>query len=264
MKAVILAGGLGTRLREETEFRPKPMVEIGGRPILWHIMKHLSSYGINEFVIAVGYKGEMIKDYFLNYETRNNDFTVQLGRRDAITVHSGHDESNWEVTVADTGPETLTGGRIRRVAKYLSDEPFLVAYGDGLSDVDISALVSNHTSRDALATVTITQPTSRYGVVNLHGEFVEAFQEKPRLDGWVNIGYFVFDPRALEYIVDDGPLEQAPLASLARDGQLGTYRHTGFWQPMDTYREASMLNEMWQLGRVPWLMHALNELAPGE
>jgi glucose-1-phosphate cytidylyltransferase len=252
LKAVILAGGLGTRLREETEFRPKPMVEIGGRPILWHIMKHLSTYGIREFVIAVGYKGEMIKDYFLNYETRNNDFTVQLGQREAISIHGGHDESDWEVTVADTGQETLTGGRIRRVAKYLSDEPFLVAYGDGLSNVDISALVSTHASHHSLATVTITQPPSRYGVVHLNGDLVEGFQEKPRLDGWVNIGYFIFEPRALEYVVNDGSLELTPLVSLARDGELGAYRHNGFWQPMDTFREATLLNDLWNSGAAPW------------
>lgn len=252
MKAVILAGGLGTRLREETEFRPKPMVEVGGRPILWHIMKHLSAHGITEFIIAVGYKGEIIKDYFLNYQTRSNDFTVRLGSRDDITIHGGHDESNWTVTVADTGPDTLTGGRIRRVAKYLDDEPFLVAYGDGVSNVDVETLIAGHKERGLLATLTITQPPSRYGVVHLQGDTVEAFQEKPRLDGWVNIGYFIFERKALAYLHDDGPLEQEPLGALARDGQLGAHRHAGFWQPMDTYRETSLLNEMWAQGTAPW------------
>lgn len=252
MKAVILAGGLGTRLREETEFRPKPMVEVGGRPILWHIMKHLSSYGITEFVVAVGYKGELIKDYFLNYGTRNNDFTVRLGNRDDVTIHGGHDEAEWRVTVADTGPETLTGGRLRRIAKYLTNEPFLLTYGDGVSDVDIDALLSGHRNRGMLATVTITQPPSRYGVVHVQGETVEAFQEKPRLDGWVNIGYFVFEPAVLTYLRDDGPLEQEPLARLARDGQLGAHRHLGFWQPMDTYRESTLLNQLWSKGAAPW------------
>lgn len=252
MKAVILAGGLGTRLREETEFRPKPMVEIGGRPILWHIMKHLSSYGLTEFVVAVGYKGEMIKDYFLNYETRNNDFTVRLGHRDDVTIHGGHDEANWRVTVADTGPDTLTGGRIRRITKYLDNEPFLIAYGDGVSDVDIDAVIAGHRERGLLATVTVTQPPSRYGVVHLKEDTVDTFQEKPRLDGWVNIGYFVFEREALAYLHDDGPLELEPLARLAKNSQLGAHRHAGFWQPMDTYKEAELLNGLWETNNAPW------------
>ena len=252
MKAVILAGGLGTRLREETEFRPKPMVEIGGRPILWHIMKHLSTFGIKDFVVAIGYKGDQIKQYFLNYETRNNDFTIDLGNRDRIVVHGDHGESDWTVTVAETGEETLTGGRIRQAAKYLDDEPFLVAYGDGLSNVNIASLVETHQNQGTLATVTITQPPSRYGVVHVVGDRVGAFQEKPRLDGWVNIGYFVFDPGVLGYLDNDGPLEGDPLSALARDQQLSAFRHDGFWQPMDTYREASLLNDMWANGRSPW------------
>ena len=252
LKAVILAGGLGTRLREETEFRPKPMVEIGGRPILWHIMKHLSTHGISEFIVAVGYRGDIIKDYFLNYETRNNDFTIRLGSRDEVTIHGGHDEAEWRVTVADTGPETPTGGRIRRIAHYLSDQPFLVAYGDGVSNVDVGALIEGHHQRGLLATVTITQPPSRFGVVHLEGDNVQAFREKPRLDGWVNIGYFVFDHRALTYVRDDGPLEQRPLGELARDGQLGAHRHWGYWQPMDTYRETVLLNDLWRKGAAPW------------
>jgi glucose-1-phosphate cytidylyltransferase len=229
------------------------MVEIGGRPILWHIMKHLSTYGIREFVIAVGYKGEMIKDYFLNYETRSNDFTVRLGNRGSITIHGGHDESDWEVTIADTGPETFTGGRIRKAMKYLTNERFLVAYGDGLSDVNIHKLLQAHDAQQKLATITITQPPSRYGVVDLDGDRVTAFQEKPRLDGWVNIGYFVFEPEVLEYIVDEGPLEVAPLSALARDEELGSFRHSGFWQPMDTYREVELLNRLWISGQTPWL-----------
>lgn len=260
MKAVILAGGLGTRLREETEFRPKPMVEIGGRPVLWHIMKHLSNYGIEDFVVAVGYKGEMIKDYFLNYETRNNDFTVRLGERDSVTVYGGHAEAGWTVTIADTGPETLTGGRLLRASRYLSDEPFLIAYGDGLSSVNIDALRRQHEEQETLATVTVTRPSSRYGVVQLGHNRVEAFQEKPRLDGWVNIGYFIFEPSALRYLVDGAPLEQEPLSRLAADGQLGAYRHDGFWQPMDTYREATVLNQMWLQGSTPWL----GRVSPGE
>ena len=254
MKAVILAGGLGTRLREETEFRPKPMVEIGGRPVLWHIMKHLGTYGIQDFVIAVGYKGEIIKDYFLNYETRNNDFTIRLGERESVTVYGGHAEAGWTVTLADTGPETHTGGRLLRAAKYFSDEQFLVAYGDGLSDVNIDALRRRHALQETIATVTVTQPPSRYGVVQLgEDRRVEAFQEKPRLDGWVNIGYFIMEPAALRYLAEDTPLEKEPLGRLAADGQLGAYQHDGFWQPMDTYREAVLLNEMWSQGTAPWI-----------
>lgn len=254
LKAVILAGGLGTRLREETEFRPKPMVEIGGRPILWHIMKHLSAHGISDFIIAVGYKGEAIKDYFLNYETRNNDFTVQLGQRDSVIIHGGHEEANWTVTVADTGPTTLTGGRILRAAKYLSDEPFLVAYGDGLSDVDVSALVRSHEEAGSLATVTVTQPPSRFGVVHLDGHYVAAFQEKPKLEGWVSIGYFVFELGVLDYIKDEEPLERETLSTLAQDGQLAAFRHNGFWQPMDTHKEVELLNATVKSGKIPWTL----------
>jgi glucose-1-phosphate cytidylyltransferase len=216
-------------------------------------MKQLSTHGITDFIVAAGYKGEMIKDYFLNYATRNNDFTVRLGNREDITIHGGHDEADWQVTVADTGPDTLTGGRIRRVAKYFGEEPFLVAYGDGVSDVDVTALVAGHHQRGLLATVTITQPPSRYGVVHLTGDTVDAFQEKPRLEGWVNIGYFVFEAEALAYLRDDGPLERDPLAALARDGQLGAHRHTGFWQPMDTYKEAELLNQLWATNNAPWI-----------
>jgi glucose-1-phosphate cytidylyltransferase len=228
------------------------MVEIGGRPILWHIMKHLSSYGITEFVIAVGYKGDLIKDYFLNYETRNNDFTVRLGDRDAVTIHGGHDEADWQVTVADTGSDTLTGGRVKRAAQYLGDEPFLVTYGDGLSDVNIEELVSTHMTTQALATLTITQPTSRFGVADVTDTgLVAQFREKPQLEGWVNIGYFIFEPEVLTYI-EDGPLERRPLSRLAAEGRLAAYRHSGYWQPMDTYREAQMLNQVWTDGKAPW------------
>jgi glucose-1-phosphate cytidylyltransferase len=253
MKALILAGGLGTRLREETEFRPKPMVEIGGRPILWHIMKHLSGYGITEFVIAVGYRGEMIKDYFLNYETRNNDFTVRLGNKHSVTIHGGHDEADWQVTIVDTGAETLTGGRVKRAARYLDDEAFLVTYGDGLSDVNIDELVATHMQGRTLATLTITQPTSRFGVADItESGLVSQFLEKPKLEGWVNIGYFIFETSVLDYLDDDGPLETTPLSRLSAEGHLGAYRHSGYWQPMDTYREAQMLNQAWNEGNAPW------------
>lgn len=254
MKAVILAGGLGTRMREETEFRPKPMVEIGGRPIIWHIMKHLAAYGIHDFIVAIGYKGDLIKDYFLNYETRSNDFSIRLGSRDSLVIHSSHDESDWSVTLADTGPETLTGGRVLQASRYLDDENFIVTYGDGVSDVKIDQLLEKHRASGTLATVTTAQPSSRYGVVHLEGDRVSGFQEKPQLDGWVNIGYFVMEPEVLSYLSIDGALEERPLTQLAEERQLAAYRHTGFWQPMDTYREALLLNRLWRQGQAPWSM----------
>ena len=253
MQAILLAGGLGTRMREETEFRPKPMVEIGGRPVLWHIMKNLAHFGITDFIVATGYKSDMIKDYFLNYEARNNDFTVTLGSRDSLRFHSGHEESEWTVTVAYTGNDTMTGGRVYRASRYLADGPFLVTYGDGLANVDIHALVSNHQASGTLATVTTVQPTSRFGVMDVDQDGrVTQFLEKPKLDGWINIGFFVMEQAALDYLDDDCVLEQEPLLQLAADAQLSAYRHPGFWQPMDTFREATMLNEMWLSGEAPW------------
>lgn len=253
MKAVLLAGGLGTRMREETEFRPKPMVEVGGRPVLWHIMKNLGHYGITDFIVATGYKSEIIKEYFLNYEARNNDFTIDLGNRGSLTFHDAHDEAQWTVTVAYTGEETPTGGRLHKVARYLDDEQFLVTYGDGLADVNISALREYHNSQGTLATVTTVQPFSRFGVMEMaEGGKVTQFREKPRLEGWINIGFFIMEPGALKYLAPDSVLEEQPLAELARDAQLSAYRHTGFWQPMDTYRENRMLNDMWADGTAPW------------
>lgn len=253
MKAVLLAGGLGTRIREETEFRPKPMVEVGGRPILWHIMKNLSTYGITDFVVATGYKSAMIKDYFLNYEAQSNDFTVTLGRRESLVFHGAHDEADWSVTVAFTGDLTPTGGRVHRVAQYLDDEPFLVTYGDGLADVDIAALRAFHEASGRLGTVTTVQPTSRFGVLDLGPDGqVTQFREKPRLDGWINIGFIVLEPGALAYFDPDCVLEQGPLVDLAAAGQLSAYRHDGFWQPMDTFRESTLLNDLWAEGRAPW------------
>jgi glucose-1-phosphate cytidylyltransferase len=253
MKAVLLAGGLGTRMREETEFRPKPMVEVGGKPVLWHIMKNLGHFGITDFIVATGYKSDVIKEYFLNYEARNNDFTIELGKKDSLTFHDEHDEGRWTVTVAYTGDETPTGGRLHRAARYLDDEQFLVTYGDGLADVDISALRNFHSHQGTLATVTTVQPFSRFGVMEVAGEGkVTQFREKPRLEGWINIGFFIMEPGALAYIHSDSVLEEEPLAQLARDGQLSAYRHSGFWQPMDTYRENRMLNDLWDSGQAPW------------
>ncbi len=253
MKAVLLAGGLGTRIREETEFRPKPMVEVGGRPILWHIMKNLSGYGITEFIVATGYKSSMIKEYFLNYEAQSNDFTVELGNRDSLVFHGAHDEASWQVTVAFTGDDTMTGGRVFRAAKYLDDEPFLVTYGDGLANVDIDALREFHTRSGTLATVTTVQPTSRFGVLDVgDGGEVTQFREKPTLDGWINIGFIIFQPQALSYFDADCVLEQGPLVDLAGARQLSAFRHDGFWQPMDTFRESKLLNDLWSSDDAPW------------
>jgi glucose-1-phosphate cytidylyltransferase len=253
MKVVILAGGLGTRLREETEFKPKPMVEVGGHPVLWHIMKNFSNYGHTEFIIATGYKSEYIKDYFLHYKTRNNDFTITLGRSDSLTIH-GQDEQDWKVTVADTGLNTLTGGRLVGCGKYLDpNENFLMTYGDGLANVDLAKLVKFHDESKKLATVTVVQPLSRFGVVDLDDkDQVVQFREKPQVEGWINVGFFVMSPKVLSYIDPTEPLEQKPLTKLANDGNLNAFRHNGFWQPMDTYREAQLLNELWDAGKAPW------------
>lgn len=252
MKIVLLAGGLGTRLREETEYRPKPMIEVGGKPVLWHIMKNFSTFGLKEFIVCTGYRGEVIKDYFLNYEARMNDFTAHLGAASQIEYHGGHDESDWKVTVADTGATTMTGGRVKRVGKYV-DGRFMVTYGDGLADVDIAALLKFHEAHGKLATVTTIRPLSRFGVMDLSSDGqVKQFREKPQTDDFVNAGFFVFEPKVLDYLDDECVLEQAPLEQLAREGQLMAYKHEGFWQPMDTYREFTMLNEMWDSGSAPW------------
>jgi glucose-1-phosphate cytidylyltransferase len=252
MKVVLLAGGLGTRLREETEYRPKPMVEVGGRPILWHIMKNFATFDLSEFIICTGYKGEVIKDYFLNYDARTNDFTAHLGKTNRIEYHNDHDENNWMVTVADTGASTMTGGRVKRIEKYV-DGRFIVTYGDGLADVDINALLKFHESHGRLATVTTIRPLSRFGVMDLAADGqVRQFREKPQTDDYVNAGFFVFEPGVFDYLDEDCVLEQQPLERLADQQQLMAYRHEGFWQPMDTYREFTMLNEMWESGTAPW------------
>ena len=253
MKAVILAGGLGTRLREETEYRPKPMVEVGGRPIIWHIMKLLAHGGINDFVVCTGYRGDVIRDYFLNYEARMNDFTVHLGQRESIEYHDRHPEGDWKVTIAETGAETMTGGRVKRVERYVAGERVLVTYGDGLADVDIAALVAFHESHGRLATVTTVRPLSRFGVMDLGRDGqVEQFREKPITDDYVNAGFFIFEPEVFSYLDESCVLEQGPLEALARERQLMAYRHDGFWQPMDTYREYTMLNQMWSDDDAPW------------
>lgn len=254
MKAVLLAGGLGTRMREETEFRPKPMVEVGGKPVLWHIMKVYSQHGIKDFVICAGYKGNVIKNYFYNYAAENLDFTVRLGDHNEIVYHGSHDEFNWTVTVVDTGPNTMTGGRIKRIQRYIGDEAFLCTYGDGIADVDITSLVESHNEANKLATMTTTRPTSRFGVVDLDDSgSVTKFREKPRVDDWVNIGYFVFEPAIFDLIEDDTTvLEEFPLHKLAEDFNISAFKHDGFWQPMDTQREAQQLNQIWETGNAPW------------
>jgi glucose-1-phosphate cytidylyltransferase len=253
LKAVILAGGLGTRLSEETLVRPKPMVEVGGKPILWHIMKIFSTGGINDFVICCGYKSYMIKEYFKNYFYHQSDITIDL-RDNEITVHKKAAEP-WRVTLVDTGEMTMTGGRLKRVVDYLRDEEaFCFTYGDGVADIDIQALLSQHKQGRKLATVTAVQPSGRYGSLELDGSGVTGFTEKPKGDGgWINGGYFVLSPKVIDYIEGDSTSwEEAPLTRLAGEGQLQAYFHKGFWQPMDTLREKNLLESLWAEKRAPW------------
>lgn len=254
MKVVILCGGLGTRLKEETEYRPKPLVDIGGKPILWHIMKIYAHYGLTDFVLCLGYRGDSIKDYFLNYEAMNNDFTVHLGCQNRVQYHSVHKEQDFNVTLAETGAETMTGGRLKRAARYLGKDTFMMTYGDGVADVDLKALAEFHRSHGKIATVTAVRPFSRFGILNLGAkDRVESFSEKPQTDGWASAGYCVFDARILDYIEgDDCVLERGPFERLARDGQLMAYKHNGFFYAMDTYREYLHLNELWAGGKAPW------------
>ena len=252
MKAVILAGGLGTRISEETALRPKPMVEIGGKPVLWHIMKIYSAHGVNDFVVCCGYKGYLIKEYFANYFLHMSDVTFDM-RDNRMQVHHAHAE-NWRVTLVDTGEHTQTGGRLKRVREHLGDEDFCFTYGDGVSDVDITAGVAFHRRKERLATLTGVQPPGRFGVLKLRGERVESFEEKPHGDGaWINGGFFVLSPKVIDLIEDDQTVwERGPLEKLARDGQLSAYLHRGFWQPMDTLRDKTYLEELWQGGKAPW------------
>lgn len=259
MKAVLLAGGLGTRMREETEFRPKPMVEIGGKPVLWHLMKTFAAYGVTDFVVCAGYKGEQIKAYFLNYAAQTNDFTIRLGRDGGVLFHGDHLERDWTVTVADTGQATLTAGRVERIEEYVKGERFIVTYGDGLADIDMSALLAFHDAHGLKATITTVRPLSRFGLVDVDETHrVTRFREKPQIDDWVSAGFFVFEQSIFDYLrnSDDTMLEHEPLARLAAERQLAAFRHRGFWQPMDTYREATLLNEMWDRGDAPWKVWA--------
>jgi glucose-1-phosphate cytidylyltransferase len=253
MKAVILAGGLGSRLSEETTVRPKPMVEIGGKPILWHIMKIYAAHGVEEFVICLGYKGYVIKEYFANYYLHTcEDLSFDL-RRDDVEIHRSSTEP-WRVTLVDTGEGTMTGGRLKRVLRYVGREDFCFTYGDGLADIDITALIAYHREQGALATVTVVQPPGRFGAVELDGTRVQSFQEKPRGDGaWLNGGFFVLSPEVGRYLEGDQSVwEREPLRGLTSEGQLASFRHRGFWQPMDTLRDRHELEELWESGRAPW------------
>ena len=254
MKAVILAGGLGTRLSEETDLKPKPMVEIGHKPILWHIMKIYSSHGVNDFIICCGYKGYVIKEYFANYFLHMSDVTFSM-KDNNMKVHQNNAEP-WTVTLVDTGEETLTGGRLKQVRDYIKDdESFCFTYGDGVSDVDITRLLEFHQSHGKQATLTATRPPGRYGALKMATDsIVDHFQEKPDGDGsWINGGFFVLNPKVIDRIIgDETSWEREPLTSLAADGELVAFKHDGFWQPMDTLRDKNMLNDLWDSGRAPW------------
>ncbi|MFQ3618919.1 MAG: glucose-1-phosphate cytidylyltransferase [Cyanobacteriota bacterium] len=254
MKAVILAGGLGTRLSEETTIKPKPMVEIGGQPILWHIMKIYSAHGINDFIICCGYKGYVIKEYFANYFLRMSDVTFDM-RFNQMNIHSGYAEP-WRVTLVDTGENSMTGGRLRRVREHIGNETFCFTYGDGVSDVNITELLEFHKQQATLATLTAVQPQGRFGAIALGEEQtkITQFHEKPVGDGaWINGGYFVLEPEVIDYVEDDLTVwEQEPLQKLAHMGQLSAYKHEGFWQPMDTLKDKNYLEELWKQGKAPW------------
>ena len=254
MKAVLLAGGLGTRISEETYVKPKPMVEVGGKPLLWHVMKIYSAHGINDFVICAGYKGYVIKEYFANYFLHMSDVTFDM-QDNSMEVHHRRSEP-WRITIVDTGEATMTGGRLKRVSKYLRDETFCFTYGDGVGDVNITELVAFHKREGCKATLTGVQPPGRYGALGIKGHKISNFQEKPEGDGgWINGGFFVLEPSVIELIDDDKSIwERKPLEILAAQSQLSIYKHTGFWQPMDTLREKILLEDLWASGEAPWKM----------
>lgn len=252
MKTVILAGGMGTRISEETHLKPKPMIEIGGKPILWHIMKSYSAHGIHDFIICLGYRGYFIKEYFANYFLHNSDVTFDMSDN-SMKVHENSAEP-WKVTLVDTGDKTMTGGRLKRVAPYLDNEPFCFTYGDGLSDVDIGSLVNFHKKHNTLATVTSVQPPGRFGALSMKDNKIVSFEEKPQGDGsWINGGFFVLSPKVLDYIEDDTSIwERDPLQQLSKEGQLSAFLHRGFWQPMDTLRDRVQLEKLWESQSAPW------------
>jgi len=255
MKVVILCGGRGTRLKEETEVRPKPLVEIGGKPILWHIMKIYAHYGFKDFILCLGYKGNLIKEYFLNYEAMNNDFTIQLGNHNSIQFHSNHEERDWNVTLVDTGMEAQTGARIKRVERFIDTDYFMVTYGDGVGDIDIKRLLKFHKSHGKIGTITGVHPSSRFGELLVEKNNVMKFHEKPQVsEGLINGGFFVFKRKFLDYLKDDDNcyLEREPLENLASARELVVYVHDSFWQCVDTYRELEMLNNLWKSPNPPW------------
>jgi glucose-1-phosphate cytidylyltransferase len=255
MDVVILCGGQGARMREETEYRPKPMVEVGGRPLLWHIMRLFGHHGLARFVLCLGYKGSMIKDYFLNYEAMTQDCTVAIGGRRQVWYHGTPEPFDFEVTLADTGVDTMTGGRVKRVESHVKGDTFMVTYGDGLADVDIGRLLAFHKAHGKLATVTTVQPASRFGITLLDDHSrVTSFSEKPKVEGWVSAGFFVFDRRVFDLLpADDASiLEKEPLERLAAEGQLMAYKHDGFFFAVDTYRDYLQVNELWAEGQAPW------------
>lgn len=255
MKLVILCGGLGTRLREETDFRPKPMVTIGNRPILWHIMKIYAHFGYTDFICALGYKGDMIKQYFFHYELLNNDITLELGKPQELCIHQCHDEIGWRITLADTSEKALKGSRLKQIEKYIDEDMFMVTYGDGLANVDINALVSFHKSHGRLATLTGINPASRFGELKIQGDQVAAFREKPsNSEGLINGGFFVFNRGVFDYLSTDKDcdLEVGPLEKIASEGELMVFKHTGFWSCMDNIRDMDYLNNLWSCGKAEW------------
>lgn len=252
MKTVILAGGLGTRIREESEFRPKPMVLIGNRPILWHIMKTYSHFDFNEFIVCVGYRGDDIRNYFLNYKTSTLDFTINLSDNQKI-VHNDNLKEKWNVTVAETGPSTPTGGRIFKIRDHITEDLFMCTYGDGVSNINIQKLLEFHRAHDKIATLSAVKVKSRFGVLDISNSAnVQSFQEKPMDSGWINAGYFVFNRKVFEYLDENSVLESSLLKTLSNQNELMAYKHEDFWQPMDTYRESQILNNLWSEDRAPW------------
>lgn len=255
MQTIILCGGLGTRLREETEFRPKPMVNIGDRPILWHIMKIYAHYGYNDFVLALGYKSEMIKNYFCHYELMNNDITIELGKPEKFCIHHGHEENGWKITLANTGENALKGSRLKKVQKYIKGDTFFATYGDGIADIDLNELISFHETHGKLATLTGINPASRFGELKIAGDKVEAFHEKPKNgDGLVNGGFFVFSRAVFDYLSEEEicDLEIGALEQIACQGELMVYKQKGFWACMDTPRDMDYLNKLWDENRAEW------------
>jgi len=253
MKVAILAGGLGTRLREETDLLPKPMVKVGGKPMIWHIMKTYANSELKDFVICSGYKGEVIKEYFREFQSFNSDFTVTLGSKANIEYHDNFEEEKWKVTVAETGLNSMTGGRLFKARKYLTGGTFMCTYGDGVSNINIKKLLEFHKLHGKIATISTVRPETRFGILDIDSDnLVKSFREKPQSDSWVNAGYFVFEEKIFDYLDENSVLENEPFSQLAKDNQMHAFYHNGFWQPMDTYREFKLLNDLWDSGKAPW------------